>query len=240
MADSGDLDLIFSVGYYLIRRENSEFWRGPKPLLPDALISLSRCVCPLQLDVVWGWQPQTDYIQIEKRAFGIPAELSADFDAWSTERGQNDPIWPMFPSVASMRHFAARFQLQIDDYALIGVGRPRDLGVPSRDLFGTWDESFDAIWNERPVSLEFGGTALGYEITSFDYGDFGHSWLCSGLQHDMHDLFGIIPNVYGLIDTLDEALKVHEWIAEDEMRGGRAEPEPYFPWLLVSYPLMPP
>jgi hypothetical protein len=53
----------------------------------------------------------------------------------------------------------------------------------------------------------------------------------------MHDLYGIRPNPYGLIDTFTDAKKVHDWIAEDNLQGTRAEPEPYAPWLLVSYPL---
>jgi hypothetical protein len=53
----------------------------------------------------------------------------------------------------------------------------------------------------------------------------------------MHELFGIRPNQYGLISTYDEAKKVHDWIAEDNMQGTRAEPYPYDAWLLVSYPL---
>ena len=78
---------------------------------------------------------------------------------------------------------------------------------------------------------------LGFEIASFAYHDFGHSWLCSGINQDMYQLYGIHPNAYGLIDTAEDARKVYDWIAEDEMQGRRAEPEPYAYWLLVSYPL---
>jgi hypothetical protein len=53
----------------------------------------------------------------------------------------------------------------------------------------------------------------------------------------MADQFGIQPNEHGLIATPDEAMQVYEWIAEDEQRGHRAEPEPYYPWLLVEYPI---
>jgi hypothetical protein len=62
------------------------------------------------------------------------------------------------------------------------------------------------------------------------------SWLCSGLERDMFEQFGIRPNKNGLINTYDEAMRVYRWIAEDEQRGHRAEPEPYYPWLLVAYP----
>ena len=69
------------------------------------------------------------------------------------------------------------------------------------------------------------------------YQSVADSWLVSGLARDMHDRFGIHPNPYGLIDSLEDAMKIYAWIAEDEQKGYRAEPEPYYPWLLVDYPL---
>ena len=84
--------------------------------------------------------------------------------------------------------------------------------------------------------LAAGGQALGYELLSYDQ-NINDSWLCSGIERDMADQFGIRPNAHGLIATLDEAMQVYDWIAEDEQRGHRAEPEPYYPWLLVDYPL---
>jgi hypothetical protein len=84
--------------------------------------------------------------------------------------------------------------------------------------------------------LPTGGNILGFEVTSFHFGH-GHSWLCSGLERDMHELFGIRPNSYGLIDSYEEAKKAYQWIAEDKLQGTRAEPEPYYPWLIVQYPL---
>lgn len=77
---------------------------------------------------------------------------------------------------------------------------------------------------------------LGFEVVSYWY-QLGHSWLCSGLEREMHQLFGISPNARGFIDTLEQAMQVYEWIAEDEQKGQRAEPEPYYPWLVVEYPL---
>ena len=53
----------------------------------------------------------------------------------------------------------------------------------------------------------------------------------------MNELFGIRPNPYGLIDTYEDAKKVADWIAEDKHRG---EPLPYYPWLIVQYPLAQP
>ena len=69
--------------------------------------------------------------------------------------------------------------------------------------------------------------------------DFGHSWLCSGLERDMHERFGIRANNKGLLDSYADAKQVYDWIADDAMQGARAEPEPYALWLLLAYPLGP-
>jgi hypothetical protein len=84
--------------------------------------------------------------------------------------------------------------------------------------------------------LEHEGKVLGYELLGYEE-SLAHSWLCSGLDREMYTVFGIRPNQHGLIDSLDEAMQVYDWIAEDEQQGHRAEPEPYYPWLLVEYPL---
>jgi hypothetical protein len=53
----------------------------------------------------------------------------------------------------------------------------------------------------------------------------------------MHELYGIHPNQYGLIDSHEDAEKVSEWINEDRIGHSRGEPDPYYPWLIVQYPL---
>jgi hypothetical protein len=92
-----------------------------------------------------------------------------------------------------------------------------------------------ALSEGRPLPQR--GNALGFEIVSYVYSGFSHSWLCGGIERDMNQLFNIRPNEYGLINSYDEAKEVYEWIAEDKLQGTRAEPEPYHPWLLVQYPL---
>jgi hypothetical protein len=88
--------------------------------------------------------------------------------------------------------------------------------------------------------LAEGGQPLGFEVVSFEYGTFGHSWLCSYLHFEMYDLFGIRPRQYGLMRSEQDARRVYEWIQEDKMSGQRADPVPYDYWLLVEYPLDPP
>ena len=42
-----------------------------------------------------------------------------------------------------------------------------------------------------------------------------------------------------MIDSYEYAKKIYDWIAEDEQKGTRAEPEPYDFWLLTSYSIEP-
>jgi hypothetical protein len=242
MSSTAELERVLSVGYYLIRRVNPEWWRGPKLLLPEVLLSLSRCICPLRLDVVWGWSaPIEDDDLNGQLAFGISREHLDRFAQWCTQDCVAEGAdWAIFPTVAAARRFAARFEPAHEGLFLIGVGFPRVFLNPDQIMRHTIQGGTASFWTREPVALDPAGDILGYEVVSYNYGDFGHSWLCSNLQHEMQRRFGIVPNEHGFIANADDAMTVHNWIAEDDMRGTRAEPEPYFPWLLASYPLRQP
>jgi len=87
--------------------------------------------------------------------------------------------------------------------------------------------------------LAEGGQPFGFEVVSFEYGDFGHSWLCSYLHSEMHNLFGIQPGQYGLMRSEQDARRVYEWVEEEGKSNHRVDPVPYDYWLLVEYPLDP-
>lgn len=91
------------------------------------------------------------------------------------------------------------------------------------------------ISKHLPVSPD--GIILGFDVTGFEYHDLSCSWFCTYIHRDMYELYQIKSNSYGLLDDYEDAKKVYEWIAEDEMKGTRAEPIPYDFWLLVSHPL---
>ena len=88
---------------------------------------------------------------------------------------------------------------------------------------------------EQHLPLAEDGTALGFEVVSLSYSDYGCSWYCNHTAEDLGTLFGIRPGQFGLIETREQAQQVNDWIAEDPVHRG--EPEPYDYWLLMSYPL---
>lgn len=237
-----DLKGFYSGGYFLLRTGTPDKRPPTKEAWPtDYLVSLSECVSGPRLSVVWGWEPGSPQTA---REFGIPEARMNDFIDWcrSGYKDQLD-LFSMFYSPDAARAFVKTFELPTDELHLIGIGLPKEIQpgwlikAKNASQFGTV-ESFGIVRQiEKAEPLDESGAALGYDIVSFDHDDFSHSWLCSYLERDMYDLFGIHANQIGLLDGFADASTVRDWIAEDEEQGFRAEPEPYEMWLLVSYPL---
>jgi hypothetical protein len=229
------LDDYCSGGYFLVRPGRpdwgSSFWN----FVPEGdLISLSHCVCRDRLEVSWGWTHGNREAALR---FGIADERWEEFRAWCEGEFLNHESVDfdgMFHSVNGARAFVRQFNINHLDLALIGAALPKA-------LIDLWSDEAPAPAGidkriRARLAVEPGGDVLGYDVVSFGFGDFGHSWLCSGLDKDMYDLFGIRANNYGLLATFQEAKQVYDWIAEDDCKGQRAEPEPYDFWLLMSYP----
>lgn len=230
-----ELSDYYSGGYFLLRTDKPDWEQLKHDLVPEQVISLSQCICP-RLCVWWGWTPGSPDAALK---FGIPPDKLNEFLNWCGRAHQLEiDHGAMFFSLEIVRRFVQRFELTGDDLRIIGAGLHRE--CEGTFLSTQSDENGPIGVTERirqRLPLEAGGKILGYEAVSYSYSDFGHSWLCGGIERDAFELFGIRPNEHGLIATYAEARQVHDWIAEDEMRGGRSEPEPYAPWLLVSYPL---
>jgi len=229
-----DLRDFYSGGYFLLRAGRPD-WPPPfGEFLPSGnLISLSHCICRKRLSVLWGWNPGNRAAVLE---FGISETRLAEFVAWcGTEYRESMALTSMFYSPDAARSFIKRFELETDNLFIIGAGLPQE---PHK----AWQEEEPdnegiAKRVKQAIPIEKSGEPIGYDVVGYSYTDFAHSWLCSGLEHDMNKLFGLRANTSGLIDTYADAKKVNDWIAEDDGQGVRAEPEPYDFWLLVSYPL---
>lgn len=249
-----DLADYYSGGYFLIRAENPDWYEPVKiELGVDKLLSLSQCICP-RLEVYWGWTPGDPEAAI---GFGIPETKLDEFAEWCSVFPQTEiASMSMFYTVEAARRFIERFLPNTDGLYLIGAGLYKPLEAVGWNLspeqmrikntitvnllLQTDRRAIEGIEDqiEQHLPLAEGGTPLGFEVVSYAYNNFGHSWLCSGLQKHMHELFGIKPGQFGLIQTREEAQKTYDWIMEDRGDGNhRGEPEPYAYRLLVSYPL---
>jgi hypothetical protein len=230
-----DLNDCYSGGYFLLRADKPDWPQLKTDLLPEKLISLSTHICP-RLEVYWGWTPGNPEAALK---FGIPQGKLAEFLDWCKSGYENDLDYTsMFYSPEAARRFIRQFELDTYDLYIIGTGLAKELEEANWREAGNEDVMGIEKRIQQHLPLETSGTTLGFEVVSFSYSDYGCSWLCNYLHHDMFDLHSIRPNRYGLLDTYAEAKQVYDWIAEGERQGvRRAEPEPYDFWLLVSYPL---
>jgi hypothetical protein len=236
-----DLNDYVTAGYFITKYATDGFWKSP--LMPERVISLSGCIGQ-SLALHWGWDVEKH--RQEMLDFGIPPEKFPAFQQWTMGDTVDHPN--VIKTLDAARHFIAQFLPIRESVVLVCAAMPKDmvddlLANHKQEMFDVKALAYretlfgvNRILTDRKP-LEVGGDVLGFEVISYFMGSLGHSWLCSDLQKDMNELFGIRPNQYGLIDTYQEAQKVYEWIAEDDMKGHRAEPEPYYPWLLVRYPL---
>jgi hypothetical protein len=241
-----DIDLTQYVagGYFIIKSVLRDADRSPD-LLPERLISLSsECICP-SVKIYWGWESGKHHP--EALEFGILPEKLPELAVWSKENHETEIDHPnVFLNLEAAQSFASHFLPPQSDTVLLGIGLPEslvaDFMAENQQFHESQDGTRTPIVNgvqkilSQSSQLPGGGETIGFEVVSY-WQMLGHSWLCSGLERDMADHFGIRPNAHGLIATHTEAMRVYAWIAEDEQRGHRAEPEPYYPWLLVEYPL---
>lgn len=233
-----NLQDFYSAGYFIIRAEPFRWPELKKAHMPDKYISLSECFCH-HLEISWGWSEEG---KSKALAFGIPETLFDDFVQWRHDESNSETeLVGMFYTPEAARRFVHRFLSGVEDIHIIGVGLPHEVEQTYWQETQNLDRlSFGIAGRiKQHLPMEEGGTFLGFEVAGFDgYLDFSHSWLCSGrIGEEMYDLFGIRSGLYGLLQTEIDAKKVYEWIAEDEMQGRRGEPEPYYYWLLVEYPL---
>jgi hypothetical protein len=217
-------------GYFLVKPVSRTDWHSAE-LLPETLISLSGCLCPV-FEIFWGMIPGDPEKALQ---FGIPENL---FEAFRQYSDYDEGYPDTFARLETLRKFIARFMPAIhDDIRLIGAGLHKDF---SGQLLSEVEEShlnrgiYQTIKLAQPLAA--GGVPLGFEILSHTgYGGFEHSWLCNGLEVGMFERFGIHPNPSGCVPSYAEAKQITDWI--NEAPESRAEPGNYEPWLLVSYPL---
>lgn len=241
-----DLRDYVAAGYFITKL--SKYGFTPTPYFQhEQVISLSSCINPWFIEPLWGGNIEKHKLEI--LWWGI---AETKFDAlreYSSQMFGKDHHFPnVFLKLSSAQRFIKRFLSNLDDVILLGVGLPKDVVMdflpensePVSDankqdkrqaLLGV-----GLVLSQNEV-LKPGGEIMGFEVVSFPYNNFGHSWLCSNLQTDMYELFDINTGKFGLLRTYEDAMKVYEWIAEDKMQGTRAEPEPYYPWLIVQYPV---
>jgi hypothetical protein len=220
----------YSAGYFLTRRAKRPFWLDePVGLVPVTFISLESSFYP-KLNIVWTWNPEN---RVSAEKFGIKDEQWQEFQEWcKNAHHQEIDASCMFYSTAFVRKFIQQFfSDNYHDLIILGVGmhhtywsewmkvelHPNAEGVETRIL--------------QKLSIEEGGTPLGFDISSYAHGDFDHTWFSHGLYVGIYQTLGIRPNQDGLINTRDDALHARNYANQHDKHF-------YDEWLLISYPLM--
>lgn len=225
-----DVDRFYSAGYMVIPSSHPGWPQLHEDGINGKLISLSDCISPRLLKRLW-----TDITEQEAPDYGIRPDRLDAFVHWRMRAYPSEiDDWGTFISLQAAHHFVKEFAAASDYLHIIGVGIASDLAeshFPNTLPFSTVERQI-----AKRMPLERGGTPIGFEVVSYGYAPFGHSWLCSGLHRELRQALHTEANAYGLIPNENAARRLYEWIAEDEMRGHRAEPEPYHYWLLVDYP----
>jgi hypothetical protein len=220
-----------SGGYYVLKTI-------PRPsdlsdLLPSILFTMSDCFTKVVRDIIQlqsdNYDNVREAIADEAREFGIPEAQIPELLSWAkAQRNQN---YFVFRDVEPALELRGRFVTDASTRVL-GIGLPTSLldsfesQLPKDVNRGI---GLAELVNQRLPPAE-GGNVLGFEPLGFEATKF-HSWLCHDAPDKVYQRFGIRPNGFGLIDKLDDALQVNEYLLQTG-----AEPAIWEPWLLVDYP----
>jgi hypothetical protein len=164
----------------------------------------------------------------EATEFGIPETQIAELVRWA--KAQHNDNYLVYSNVEPALELLNRF---------VTDSMARVLGVA---LHESLLESFQSqlskdvnkglglveLVNERQPPAD-GGRTVGFEPLGFEGTKF-HSWLCHYAPAEAYERFGIRPNHLGLIDTLEDARRVNDYLLQTG-----AEPAIWEPWLVIDY-----
>jgi hypothetical protein len=219
-----------SGGYYVLKTI-------PRPhdlsdILPSTLLTLSTCFTRVVRDIIglqWDkCENVRESVAEEAREFGIPQARVPELVAWAkAQRNRNDIVYSEVEPALELRH---RF---------IGEPSARVVGIGLHtSVLDSFESQLEKDINLGSGLLELvrekrspaeGGKVLGFEPLGFEATTF-HSWLCHYAPDEVFKRFGIRPNQLGLIDGLDEAKRVNDYLLETG-----AEPAIWEPWLVLDY-----
>jgi len=219
-----------SGGYYLVKLIPRP--TGVSEILPDELLTVSNCFTTVASDIIqlqWDdYQNVRQAIAEEAGAFGIPQDQLAELVHWA--KAQHNSNYLVYSDVAPPLELLDRF---ITDRAarVVGLALHQNL-LESFQLQASKDINkglglLELVNEQRPPAD--GGNPLGFEPLGFEATKF-HSWLCHYSPDEVYKRFGIRPNHLGLIDKLEDARQVNDYLLQTG-----AEPAIWEPWLVIDY-----
>ncbi|MBA3533295.1 MAG: hypothetical protein H0T73_15350 [Ardenticatenales bacterium] len=224
-------------GYFLVRVADREECMASE-LLPESFITVSPCLTDIFPE---SWTISEGLSMEEANGFDLPRHSLSNVKHEIASHFQNRYLgWPnVCYSTTIARQLVERFLKHMgqQEMALIGVALhqaylPEFLHVEAPGEGDSPQGVYDAI--AYGMQMEAGGTVLGYDVLGLDDNGSFHSWLCNGLEDEIHEQFGIRPNGNGLLNSIEEAMQCALYASSDDVD---AEPVLWQPWLIVSYPI---
>ncbi len=227
------MDGYVSGGYFLTRRvlRNDRFMSSE--LLPASFVTLSGCLADFALEFWWNHENVAGATRFGVNENRLPALIDWYREQFDRRLGA--------PNVAFSTDVISEFlQNFVDDttgLVILGCGVSEEHQERLLQGHRTPEERgeygvFKMLEGNHP--LEPGGSALGFELMSYDLG-LEHSWLCNSLEREVQSRYDIAPNLQtGLLESYEDAVTAADYISQDEVG---AEPGTWLPWLVVQYPI---
>jgi hypothetical protein len=219
-----------SGGYYVVKTIPRP--SGVSEVLPDTLLTLSSCFTTVVTDIVqlqWDkFENVREAIAEEARELGIPETKIPELVVWA--KAQHNSNYHVYSDVEPALDLLDQFITDRTTH-VVGIGLHKSL-LESFNSQLTKDVNnglgLVELVNEGRSPAE-GGSALGFEPLGFEATKF-HSWLCHRAPDEMYKRFSVRLNRLGLIEKLNDARQVNEYLLETG-----AEPAIWEPWLLLDY-----
>jgi hypothetical protein len=237
-----DLDDFVAAGYFLARVSDRQPWMSAE-LLPERILSACDCICTFFPDT-WAMDWSSSPAQRRKGAlaFQIPEERMPNVVSWANGSFERVFGWPrVLYSLEDARAARTLLDPAVDGVILFALGLPTDLAgsfldsakpPPQKEGYAPVGATGYFQMVSRGQRLAEGGSPLGFEPLSTWMGLLTHSWLCNGLEKQLHDQVGLTPNSDGFVADVDGARDCVRRIRAGEVKS---EPEEWFPWLVVRY-----
>jgi hypothetical protein len=215
-----------------------------KDLLPERIISASKCICPQfpgPYAIEWAAGSEQEQAQ-EYMRMGLSASLQTQAQQWATKQLDSGFGWPGVIYTLQGARFAQEYFFPHDDQViLLGIGLPGammqtflDYAAPPPTVPGYSPIAPSGYYQvaKRNVALPSEGTLLGFEPLNTYSGQLEHSWLCNGLENHCSNALGIRPGANGLLIDFGSAQRCCQEISREEVGS---EPGLWQPWALVQY-----
>lgn len=228
-------------GYYLIQGASLQKWMNAK-LLPPVIWSASGCICNKVPDMwifTWTLRPNPDEERrVYQQQLGLTDAQFLELQEYFHSLLDADEFG--YPNV--FMHYPLAKKLYSGIFKRIPGLKLISISLPDGEVQGFIDE-FEPHENiaENGVrkklrqlqKLEPEAAPLGYDVIGYDYADF-HSLICSSLEQEILDKYGVRFNRYGLIDSFEDAAAIVQ-----DLRSGAfiAEQGYWAAWLVSEYPL---